>query len=443
MTLLIRQLPLLALLLIVAVPAWGQEAKGVGVVTALTGQANLKRPQAPQAPLKLRDNLFVRDIVDTEKESRARVLLLGKSSVTVLELSRLEIREETRPDGTQRAIIDLATGKIRVMVARRLMKPGDEVQIRTPNAVAAVRGSDGVIEATTLPDGRPETLVLVASGVFEVSAPSTRPIAMAETWSDLPSGIRVVQAPALALGGGNPNVWIATGPPGLQQVVRRFASPSEINAAIQVFQIPGGVASGTQVGKREPNGEAVLATMEALTQVETLRAGGQPGTGRTLPSSTTPPTAGPTSTETSRGSTTQTSTSTPPPSTSTGEDAFSQLSPGNQRIAMALYNAQLSGESIPTLTLNEIAELKLTLGWGEIFKLLKSQELIMEGKKNLGQVVSEYVRSNVSFNRFLGNPVINVLDRVNGRTRGRGLGLGLGSSCAGGACSKGVVPPTP
>ncbi len=288
MTLLIRQIPLLALLLIVAVPAWGQEAKGVGVVTALTGQANLKRPQAPQAPLKLRDTLFVRDIVDTLKESLARVLLLGKSSVTVLELSRLEIREETRPDGTQRAIIDLAVGKIRVMVARSLMKPGDEVQIRTPNAVAAVRGSDGVIEATTLPDGRPETSVLVASGVFEVSAPSTRPIAMAETWSDLPSGIRVVQAPALALGGGNPNALTATGPPGLQQVVTRFASPSEINAAIQAFKIPGGVASGTQVGKREPNGEAVLATMEALTQVETLRTGGQPGTGTALPSSTTP-----------------------------------------------------------------------------------------------------------------------------------------------------------
>jgi len=337
-TLLIRQIPLLALLLIVAVPAWGQEAKGVGVVTALTGQANLKRPQAPQAPLKLRDKLFVRDIVDTHKESLARVLLLGKSSVTVLELSRLEIQEETRPDGTQRAIIDLAAGKIRVMVARSLMKPGDEVQIRTPNAVAAVRGSDGVIEATTLPDGRPETSVLVASGVFEVSAPSTRPIAMAETWSDLPSGIRVVQAPALALGGGNPNVWIATGPPGLQQVVRRFASPSEINAAIQVFKIPGGVASGTQVGKREPNGEAVLATMEALTQVETLR-------------------------------------------------------------------------------------------------LMKSQELIQEGKKNLGQVVSEDVSGKGSFNGIIGDKVRIIPDAGNGGKHGGGLGLG--SSCAHGACSKG------
>ncbi len=237
MTLLIRQIALVALLLILAVPAWGQEEKGVGVVTALTGKADLKRPQAPEAPLKLRDNLFVRDVVDTQKESLARILLMGKSSVTVRELSRLELREETRPDGARRVIIDLAEGKIRVMVARRLMKPGDEVQIRTPNAIAAVRGSDGIIEATTLPDGRPQTSVLVASGVFEVTTPSTRPIAMAETMSDVPSGMRLAQAAGPSvLGAGN--LWVAIGRRGLQQAFTRFAPPNEVNAAIRPFTVP-------------------------------------------------------------------------------------------------------------------------------------------------------------------------------------------------------------
>jgi len=116
-TLLVRSLLTLALLLTFICPVWAQDTKGVGVVTALTGQAGLKRPQAPETPLKLRDNLFVRDVVDTQKESLARILLMGKSTVTVRELSRFEIREEVRPDGSQRALINLAEGKIRVMVA--------------------------------------------------------------------------------------------------------------------------------------------------------------------------------------------------------------------------------------------------------------------------------------------------------------------------------------
>lgn len=275
MTLLIRGIPLLAVLLALGFPAWGQEGRGVGVVTALTGQADLKRPQAPQTLLKIRDNLFVRDVVDTHEQSLARILLMGKSSVTVRELSRFEIREETRPDGTQRALIDLAAGKIRVMVARRLMKPGDEVQIRTPNAVVAVRGSDGIIEAATLPDGRPQTSVLVASGKFEMTTPSTRPIAMAETMSDVPLGIRLAQA-----GGpitlGPSQLSTVTGPPGLQQVVTRFASLTEINAALQLFRFPGGVASGTgaQSGPVPPGLESAL---DATAQAQALATGEQPG----------------------------------------------------------------------------------------------------------------------------------------------------------------------
>jgi len=434
--LLIRQILLSALVLILAVPAWGQGEKGVGVVTALTGKADLKRPQAPEAPLKLRDYLFVRDVVDTQKESLARILLMGKSSVTVRELSRLELREETRPDGARRVIIDLAEGKIRVMVARRLMKPGDEVQIRTPNAIAAVRGSDGIIEATTLPDGRPQTSVLVSSGVFEVTAPSTRPIAMAETISDAPSGLRLAQGGGLSLGGGNPNFWVAAGPPGLQQVVARFAFPNEVNAAIQLFTLPGGVASGTGVGQDGPSQGAILATMEALTQIETLRSGRQPAQGRGTRTPRGPDVQAPRAPITAG-----TETPTPPPFIPGGP--FDQLSLGNQRIALALFNAQVEGPPSLTLTVDEIAELKQTLGWGEIFKLMQSRDLIKEEKKNLGQAVSvsACLSSACQFRE-----VFDVLDFVNSGTNGKGRscahgacrqGIGPGSACAGGACAGG------
>ena len=157
------------------------------------------------------------------------------------------------------------------MVARRLMKPGDEVQIRTPNAVTGVRGYDGIIEVTTLPDGRPQTSLFVGSGEFEVTTPSTRPIAMAESVSDVPSGVRLAQA-RFSVGPGN--VWIATGPPGLQLVLTRFA-PDEVNRAFEGFTVSG-VTTGRGAGKSEPNEAAILAASEAFAQSQTLKTGEPP-----------------------------------------------------------------------------------------------------------------------------------------------------------------------
>jgi hypothetical protein len=114
----------------------------VGVVTALQGTARLTRPTAP-APVDLRfkDGLAIRDVVDTAERSLVRILFGGKSTVTVKELSRLEVREERLPTGGTLSVHELSSGSILVNVARQLLRPGDEVQIRTPNAVAAVRGT--------------------------------------------------------------------------------------------------------------------------------------------------------------------------------------------------------------------------------------------------------------------------------------------------------------
>ena len=114
----------------------------VGVVTAVQGTARLTRPATP-TPVALRftDGLAIRDVVDTAEQSLVRILFGGKSTVTVKELSRLEVREEPLPSGGTLSVHELSAGSILVNVARQLLRPGDEVQIRTPNAVAAVRGT--------------------------------------------------------------------------------------------------------------------------------------------------------------------------------------------------------------------------------------------------------------------------------------------------------------
>ncbi|MDD5559073.1 hypothetical protein [Candidatus Methylomirabilis sp.] len=114
----------------------------VGVVTAIRGTAQLTASRLPTpTALHFKDDLFLHDIVDTQKDSVVRTLLGGKFTVTVRELTRFELREETLPTGATRSIFNLSTGKIRVSISRRLLSPGSEVLIQTPNAVAAVRGS--------------------------------------------------------------------------------------------------------------------------------------------------------------------------------------------------------------------------------------------------------------------------------------------------------------
>jgi hypothetical protein len=79
----------------------------------------------------------------------------------------------------------------------------------------------------------------------------------------------------------------------------------------------------------------------------------------------------------------------------TADGAYAKLSPGNGKIARALYEAQVAPTTTGTaptsksLTLDQIAAMKQNgQGWGQVFQTLKAQGLVAD--KNLGQVVSRY-----------------------------------------------------
>src|SRR6195256_2219629 len=69
----------------------------IGIVTTLSGQATVARSsliRQQSLPLKFRDALYVRDQITTKEHSTVKLLLGGKSLVTVRELSVLTITEE-------------------------------------------------------------------------------------------------------------------------------------------------------------------------------------------------------------------------------------------------------------------------------------------------------------------------------------------------------------
>jgi hypothetical protein len=130
-------------LCLLPVPAFAQATKA-GVVTTLEGNVTAARAVAPQpVPLKFRDDVFLQDRVVTGDQSFARLLLGGKAVISIRERSAVTITEVPG-----RSTVEIESGKIALSVARDRMVPGEIINIKTPNAVAGVRGTVVVAQVT-------------------------------------------------------------------------------------------------------------------------------------------------------------------------------------------------------------------------------------------------------------------------------------------------------
>jgi hypothetical protein len=171
-----RSMGILALAALAAAsPAANAQSVRVGVVTAVQGQAVLSRASlAERFPLRRRDDLFLADRITTGDRSFTRLLLGGKALVTVRERSTLTI---TEAPGT--SVVDVAAGAVAVAVVKERMKPGEMVEIRTPNAVAGIRGTVVIAEVEGTDEGGTTTTITVLRGLVEVQplqGPAGRPI---------------------------------------------------------------------------------------------------------------------------------------------------------------------------------------------------------------------------------------------------------------------------
>jgi hypothetical protein len=159
--------------------ALAQEQPGIGVVSTLIGEATVARGTTTKPlALKMRDDVFMQDRISTKERSLVHVLMGGKALLTVRELSVVTITE----DGG-RATVDLQSGKVGLAVVRQRMKPGEIIEIRTPHAVAAVRGTVLVVEIipgsggdSQVDAGAGSTNVHLIHGKLDVSLASNRKV---------------------------------------------------------------------------------------------------------------------------------------------------------------------------------------------------------------------------------------------------------------------------
>ena len=120
------------------------QAQPIGAIAALVGQGTISHSgNAERAPAKVRDDVFVRDRIETAEKSVIRVLMGGRITVTVRERSIVTII-----DDPMRPRVDLESGKLAFKVHEGGLRAGEVAEVATPNAIVGIRGSLVVAQAS-------------------------------------------------------------------------------------------------------------------------------------------------------------------------------------------------------------------------------------------------------------------------------------------------------
>jgi len=155
-------LPLSVVITSLALTASSEEMRA-GIVAGVQGSAKVNRASLTEPrDLRIKDDVYLRDEIATGDASMARILLGGKALLTVRERSVVKI---TEVPGV--STVSVNSGRAAINVIKERMRPGDSVEIVTPNAVAAIRGT--IVIAEVEPDAtQTRSTITVLRGLIDV-----------------------------------------------------------------------------------------------------------------------------------------------------------------------------------------------------------------------------------------------------------------------------------
>jgi FecR protein len=116
----------------------------IGFYTAVSGLVTVEHAgDAHIFPVKLNDQVWFKDVIETRNESRTKAFFEDESVLTVGQNSRVEINEYVyQPEhNIRRAVVRLMQGQVRALVSKIFKANGSKFEVHTPSAVAAARGT--------------------------------------------------------------------------------------------------------------------------------------------------------------------------------------------------------------------------------------------------------------------------------------------------------------
>ena len=132
-----------------AVTAPAPASEPIGNVATLTGSASVTRSNAA-TPLKLKDDIFKNDILQTQANSTLGVTFNDATTFNLTANARIAVDNYVYEDGgkSNAAVFNILKGTV-AFAAAAVAKTGD-MKITTPSATLGIRGTTGLVE---VPDG--------------------------------------------------------------------------------------------------------------------------------------------------------------------------------------------------------------------------------------------------------------------------------------------------
>ncbi len=136
----------LIILALTATLAAAQAPSPAGTVASLQGRADAQAGgQATWRPLTTGKDVFVGDRLGTADASRLKVLMRDDSVLTLGPKSELVVDQLDVRDGGGTSRLGAVVGAVRAVVTDRYGTPGSSFEMKTPTAVAGVRGTGFVV----------------------------------------------------------------------------------------------------------------------------------------------------------------------------------------------------------------------------------------------------------------------------------------------------------
>jgi hypothetical protein len=118
-----------------------------GVLRVVKGDVQVKTAKGEMTKARIGGKVFPKDVVITGKDSRAKIVMVDNNEINVSPESQVEIQHyEYDPAGGKKdVLLNVIYGKVRSKVEQKYDGKTSKFQIKTPSAVAGVRGTDFMV----------------------------------------------------------------------------------------------------------------------------------------------------------------------------------------------------------------------------------------------------------------------------------------------------------
>jgi hypothetical protein len=132
----------------------------IGQVASVTGSATVTRSNASRASLKVADEIYPKDVVQTDVNSSLGITFDDQTTFSLSANTRIVIDSFVYKEGGagNNALFNVATGTA-AFVASLVAKTGD-MKIATPEATLGIRGTTGIVDVPITGGGTAPTVKL-------------------------------------------------------------------------------------------------------------------------------------------------------------------------------------------------------------------------------------------------------------------------------------------